>query len=299
MTSSAIGAKAAATQSSSRGAVTTVVPWVLTATLFASTCIVVGLMWDISWHRSVGRDTFWTYPHVLEQLAAIVSGLGCGWLVLRTTFAGPESERATSVRFWGFLGPLGAWVCIWGTITMIVSAPFDDWWHNAYGLDVKILSPPHMVLAWGMIAIQIGALLIAYAVQNRAERGERYLGLYAAYAAGILVTMVATVMMEHASFANTMHGSIFYIITGAVFPLVLVAFAAPSRLRWPATTIAAVYMGITLVMMWLLPLFPATPKLAPIYNAVTHMVPPPFPFLLVIPAFAIDLLLRGRASRNA
>ncbi len=28
---------------------------------------------------------------------------------------------------------------------MITSAPFDDWWHNAYGLDVKILSPPHVV----------------------------------------------------------------------------------------------------------------------------------------------------------
>ena len=29
---------------------------------------------------------------------------------------------------------------------MIVSAPFDNWWHNAYGLDVRIISHPHMVL---------------------------------------------------------------------------------------------------------------------------------------------------------
>jgi hypothetical protein len=48
-----------------------------------------------------------------------------------------------------------------------------------------------------------------------------------------------------------------------------------------------------------LQLFPATPKLAPIYNAVTHMVPPPFPLLLVIPAFAIDMLLvRFRDGRD-
>jgi hypothetical protein len=45
-------------------------------------------------------------------------------------------------------------------------------------------------------------------------------------------------------------------------------------------------------MIWILQLFPGTPKLAPIYNPVTHMVPPPFPFLLVFPAFAIDLVLR-------
>ncbi len=53
------------------------------------------------------------------------------------------------MRFWGFSGPLGAWVTIWGTFVMITSAPFDNWWHNAYGLDVKIVSPPHMVLAAG------------------------------------------------------------------------------------------------------------------------------------------------------
>ena len=45
-------------------------------------------------------------------------------------------------------------------------------------------------------------------------------------------------------------------------------------------------------MIWILPLFPAQPRLAPIYNPVTHMVPPAFPLLLVFPALAIDLVLR-------
>jgi hypothetical protein len=273
------------------------VPWVLPASLVASTCIVVGLIWDISWHRTVGRDTFWTYPHVLEQLAAIIAGLGCGWLVLRTTFAGPESARASSVRFWGFRGPLGAWVSIWGTIMMITSAPFDNWWHNAYGLDVKIISPPHMVLAWGMIAIQVGAVLLAYAAQNRGEQRDTRLALMAAYSGAIIVTMLATVIMEHAAFANEMHGSVFYQITGALFPFVLVTFARPSHLRWPATTIAVIYSVVELIMVWVLPLFSAVPKLAPIYNPVTHMVPPVFPLLLVVPAIAIDLVLRRRAGR--
>ena len=48
-----------------------------------------------------------------------------------------------------------AWVAIWGAIAMLTSAPFDDWWHNAYGLDVKIVSPPHMVLAAGIVAVEI------------------------------------------------------------------------------------------------------------------------------------------------
>jgi hypothetical protein len=45
-----------------------------------------------------------------------------------------------------------------------------------------------------------------------------------------------------------------------------------------------------LLMSWILPLFPAEPKLGPVYNHVTHFVPPEFPLLLMVPAFALDLL---------
>ena len=51
-------------------------------------------------------------------------------------------------------------------------------------------------------------------------------------------------------------------------------------------------------MMWILQLFPAQPKLAPIYIAVTHMVPPNFPLLLVVPALAIDFLLARGGRRH-
>ena len=78
-------------------------------------------------------------------LGGVVAGLTCGWLALAHDVcrARPRSARA-AVRFWGFRAPFGAWVCIWGAFAMLTSAPFDDWWHNAYGLDVKILSPPHI-----------------------------------------------------------------------------------------------------------------------------------------------------------
>lgn len=287
--------------------------WAVPLTLFASTCIVVGLIWDISWHRSVGRDTFWTYPHVLEQIAAIISGLGCGWLVLWTTFARSAEARmarAEGVGFWGFRGPLGAWVCIWGTMMMIVSAPFDNWWHNAYGLDVKIVSPPHSLLAAGMIAVELGAMLIALAAQNRvadtssatvaessdfrtdaAKRNAMFV-----YGAGVIVTMVITAAMEYAAFPNEMHSPLAYQVLSLLLPVLLIAFASASRLRWAATWIAAIYMGSVAIMSWILQLFPAVPRLAPIYNPITHMVPPPFPILLVIPAVVVDILRRRVAQ---
>lgn len=267
----------------------------LTTTLYAvlgsSLAIVIGLIWDISWHRTIGRDSFWTAAHVLEQAAAIVTGLSCGWLVLKTTFAGTADEKARSVRFWGFRGPLGAWVCIWGTLMMITSAPFDNWWHNAYGLDVEILSPPHSILGLGMIGIQLGALLMIIAAQNRAPASEsRKFATLFVISAGILVCMKAVFTLEYAGMGNEMHSVIFYRVVSIAFPIGLVAIARASRLKWAATWAALVYMAVNILMGWVLQLFPATPMLAPIYNPVTHMVPPPFPLLLVFPAIAIDML---------
>lgn len=276
-------------------AVATEPDWPLYALLAAALAITVGLMWDISWHRSIGRDTFFSPPHLLEQGAAVIAGLGCGWLVLRATFAGTPGERALGVRFWGFVGPLGAWVAIWGTLMMITSAPFDDWWHDAYGLDVKVLSPPHMVLALGMGGIQVGAMLMALARQNRAEPAQaRRLGMIYLAVAAVMLTMHVTTLIERASFPNQMHGSGFYVFTALAIPAFLTALARPSRMRWPATTIAALYMALTLVTIWVLQISPAQPRLAPIFNPVERMVPPPFPLLLVGPAFVVDLLLRRR-----
>jgi hypothetical protein len=272
--------------------------WPILAVLFASTCIVVGLIWDISWHRSVGRDTLWTAPHVVEQVGAAVSGLACGWLVLRTTFAGSAAQRAAGVGFWGFRGPLGAWTCIWGTLMMMMSVPFDDWWHAAYGLDVKIISPPHVVLAAGMMAILVGALVMVLAAQNRDAGGTRApLRLAYVYAAGVLLTMMVTITTEYTGLPNRMHGALFYMVSAGAFCLILAGVARAGRLRWPATATALVYMGVVLVMAWILEVVPATPKLAPIYNPITRMVPPSFPLLLVVPALLFDVVVtrfRGR-----
>src|SRR5436309_5677778 len=144
------------------------IPWHVWVVLLAATSAIVGVIWDISWHRSIGRDTFWTPAHLAIYLGGILAGGSCGWLVLRTTLAGTPEERAAAVGFWGFRGPLGAWVAIWGAIAMITSAPFDNWWHNAYRLDVKVLSPPHVILAAGCTGIALGALLMVLALQNRA-----------------------------------------------------------------------------------------------------------------------------------
>jgi hypothetical protein len=266
------------------------------AVLFASTSVVIGVIWDISWHRTIGRDTFWTPAHLAIYLGGIVSGLTCGWLALKTTFAGTPGEREEAVRFWGFRAPFGAWVSIWGAIAMLASAPFDDWWHNAYGLDVKVISPPHMVLAAGIAAIQSGAMLMALAAQNRAGEAERRrLGWLFLYGAGLLLLLAATISIENTRRWD-MHRSGFYQNVMLVFVFLLVSTARASLARWPATITALIYTSVLLIMVWLLPQFPGQPLLGPIYVQVDRFMPPPFPLLLIVPAVAVDLLMRWRRS---
>jgi hypothetical protein len=55
---------------------------------------------------------------------------------------------------------------------------------------------------------------------------------------------------------------------------------------------AAVYMAFGVAFLWIMPLFPAEPKLGPVFQQVTHLIPWEFPLLIVAPALAIDLTLR-------
>ena len=267
-------------------------PWFLYAVLFASASVIIGVIWDISWHRTIGRDTFWTPPHLAIYVGGVVAGLTCGWLALKTTFGGTPGQKASSVRFWGFRAPLGAWICIWGAFAMLTSAPFDDWWHNAYGLDVKILSPPHALLALGIAAIQVGAMLIALAWQNRAHRiSQSSLSRFVLFAAGLMLINAATIASEHLERWD-MHQAIFYEVAAGVFPFFLVSGARASVARWPATTIALLYMAVTWILLVVLPLFPAHPMLGPIYVQIDQLMPPDFPLLLVVPAACIDIAMR-------
>jgi hypothetical protein len=259
--------------------------------VLAVTSAAVGVLWDISWHRSIGRDTFFTPAHVAIYLCGVLAGISCGYLILVTTFGKNQELRNTSVRISGFRGPLGAFIAAWGGIAMLTSAPFDDWWHNAYGLDVRILSPPHMVLALGLIAVQMGTLLLVLGRLNRAGgANHRTLEFLYIYLCGLVLVNMGTLTMEYQPRVY-MHSAVFYRTAAIAFPLMLIAVTRPLAGKWKATKAAAVYMVFWCAMNWILPLFAAEPKLGPVYNPVTRFVPANFPLLLVLPAAVIDLLL--------
>jgi len=273
------------------------IPFYLFATVLCSLSIMIGLVWDISWHMSIGRDGLFSSPHLAIYLGGVTAGLFSGYRVLKITFAGTPLERAKTVKFWGvFHASLGNLFCIWGAIAMITSAPFDDWWHSSYGLDVTILSPPHTVLLLGMIMIQFGAIISVLAYQNlnaepvrQARISQQGYTILFSLSAGFVLTMIYTIGSEYLSRHN-MHGVFFYHVASFIFPLFLIAFSVSSKSKWGATYAAIVYTVFLMLMNWILPLFPATPKLGPVLNPITTFQPFDFPLLILFPAIAIDLI---------
>jgi hypothetical protein len=262
--------------------------WHAYSVVFAAVCVMIGVYWDISWHMTIGRDTFWTPAHLLIQVGGMIAGLTSGFVVLKSTIAPSERDIATGVRVWGFRGPLGAWLCIWGCFAMLASAPFDNWWHNAYGLDVKIVSPPHTILALGIYAIVNGAMMLTLAQQNRSEGKEQTRFAFLYLVAGGMFVMNFGIFMTEYSLRFLQHGAEFYRMSAIFYPFALISVARASKVKWAATIAAGIYMGVTLALMWIVQLFPATPKLGPIYQPITHMVTMAWPLWLIVPAYAID-----------
>src|SRR5581483_2095466 len=79
-------------------------PWYVWCSVAAVTFAMVGVHWDISWHRSIGRDTFWTPAHIAIHICGVLAGISCGYLVLSTTFRKMSALRDCSVSMWGFCG---------------------------------------------------------------------------------------------------------------------------------------------------------------------------------------------------
>src|SRR5258708_3631659 len=125
------------------------VPWYLWCAALAVTSAYVGGYWDISWHRSIGRDTFWSAPHM---------------------------------------------------------------------------------------AIYVGGTVLCESLLINLEYISR----------------------------SDQHNALFYTVVLMGTPFILAALAIASEQRWACTIMTAVYTAFALGFLWILPLFPAEPKLGPV-----------------------------------
>ncbi|MDQ2843226.1 MAG: hypothetical protein M3Y72_19750 [Acidobacteriota bacterium] len=280
------------------GSRTAAIPWYIWCAALAVTSAVIGANWDISWHMSIGRDTFWTPAHKAIYLCGVLAGVAFGYIILSTTWSKTSPLSDVSVHIWGFRAPLGAFIASWGGIMMLTSAPFDSWWHDAYGLDVKIISPPHILLFMGVYGVLLGTLVLIAGHMNRSTGSTRRVSQsLLLHGCGMMLIMLMTMLMEYLDRIH-LHTSLPYVVLAAFAPIMLSA-ARATGLRFAATLTAGIYTVFNVGLIWILPLFPAEPKLGPVYQHVTHFIPEAFPILLIVPALALDLLWERIKGWNA
>jgi hypothetical protein len=107
----------------------------ITAALFSA---VLAGTWDVWWHGALGRESFWSPPHLLLYLSVIVA-IGMG-------FYGWWKTKERSMK----------WLAI---VLFLVpaSAPFDELWHRIFGVEpinspLIVWSPPHVILVLALVS---------------------------------------------------------------------------------------------------------------------------------------------------
>ena len=157
------------------GAVSRMRAWALGVLGLCVISMSLGSTWDVKWHYAIGRDSFWIPPHIVLYASVALAGLVCAAVVLYETWRSQVLEASIAddgaVRLLGLSAPLGVLIGGCGVALILLAAPFDDWWHRLYGVDVTIWSPPHMtgVIGGGLVAF---GGLVAAAEQRRRQNGH-------------------------------------------------------------------------------------------------------------------------------
>jgi len=178
-----------------------------------------GLGWDIQWHMTIGRDSFWIAPHLMIY-GSVVVGLALGWGVL-------------AYEWWyGVPSTRGFRLAALGLVLVVLAAPIDDLWHRLFGLDVTLWSPPHLLALFGSAVSTLGCLVIAievYPLRSRAGRAALVLAGALLYG-GVRVTLDPAWLLAYAHGGVLFHS--FAMLAALLLSLTLVTTTRVSALRW-------------------------------------------------------------------
>ena len=162
----------------------------VTIGLWALLTAFIGFVWDVGWHADTGRDKeLFTVPHVLILV-------GLGGLVLAALVAAWSATRSRTPTGWQVRG----WHVPYASVALFVIGagallgfPLDDAWHAAYGIDVTMWSPTHLLMIGGASLSPLALwLLLSEAGAPGTRRGR---ALWA-FMAGVVLVGLSTLQLE-------------------------------------------------------------------------------------------------------
>lgn len=132
-----------------------------------------GSNWDIVWHGIRNVETFFTPPHsVIYSGVALSIGSVIGGIVQAAIKIRQQKKDVTWLILLPSSLPLSLKLAAIGCILQLTAAPFDFLWHTLFGFD-GLLSPPHSVLAAGMLTTALGALIGIYSHYSNRSRSSK------------------------------------------------------------------------------------------------------------------------------
>ena len=153
-------------------------PWAAIATSISTVGLVIagmGFSSDVAYHVAYGRDTvLFTPPHtaIFIGLTLIAAGAAAG-VAVATVQRVDTVLRPNGLRVpWSML-PLG----VLG-IAAVLGFPIDELWHQAYGVDVTMWSPPHLIMILGAAFTGLALWLVLADVGVRPTDSRRALVLH-------------------------------------------------------------------------------------------------------------------------
>jgi hypothetical protein len=224
----------------------------------------VGSSWDVAWHRALGRDTFWSTPHLLMYIGT--SLVGASSLVAVATAMRGRHAMTAEMRLGRLHVERSLAIVGFGAFTIISAAPIDDLWHRMFGRDVDIWSPPHMVAIGGAILAYAGwaaAVSVGFGQPSRRMRDLLVIALLA----GLAGTFVFG-MNFYYIFAWSREAFGYPLVVCATIPAALAVGIVLVSSRYAATGVAVAYTALNLGAILVLRIFgwPA-PALAPLVVA--------------------------------
>jgi hypothetical protein len=150
----------------------------------------IGFYSDVRWHVSLGRDDqLFTAPHT-----AIVVGLAT---IFGSAFIGEFFASATKANVGLRIPVIGIRVpysaLAMGLIGLCAMSgfPMDELWHRAYGIDVTMWSPTHLLMIVGAVISPLASWLALGEAGVRPEKGTWAAGVHVAVGSFALLGLAA------------------------------------------------------------------------------------------------------------
>ncbi|HWC32559.1 MAG TPA: hypothetical protein VG709_05465, partial [Actinomycetota bacterium] len=222
--------------------------------LMALVIAVLGFLWDVSWHIDLGRDEFLFTPAHTAILVGLAMIAAAG--VVAIAFATVEDADV------GFrVGPLrvpfsGAALAVLGGGSLL-GFPIDELWHSAYGIDVTMWGPTHLVMIGGASLAPIALWLMVTEAGPGAGRAG-YVRRARLLLAGGVLTGLSTFQAEF-DFGAPQFQQLYHPVLVSIAAGIALVAARSAVGRGGALVAVAVFAAIRSVLAWIVgPVFDLT-----------------------------------------